>query len=129
MAGSKLTGEFCRKECGGACCRYICVKIDPPVRRVDRDEHRWLLMHEGVEIRIERRKWYLLVHTPCRNLRADNTCAVYMDRPDVCEDYDEDVCEGMAEPDERTVVFRTVAEYDAYLSRRGMPWRPRKRNV
>ena len=27
---------------------------------------------------------------------------------------------------DRTVVFRTVAEYDAYLARRGMPWRPKK---
>jgi Fe-S-cluster containining protein len=127
MAEKRLTVDVCTRECGGMCCRYVCVKASPPTTRADRDEHRWLLMHENIELRFERRKWYMLVHTRCKNLGKDNLCQIYPDRPDLCEDYDDDVCEGIGEPDEDTIVFRTVEEYDAFMAARGKPWRPRRR--
>jgi len=112
-------------ECGALCCRYLTVKINPPRHRADRDEHRWFLMHEGIEIRIEARQWYMIVYTPCRNLTEENLCRIYDERPDLCRDYEADACDLHGE-DADTVVFRNVQQYDRYLEKRGMPWKPKK---
>jgi len=112
-------------KCGARCCRYVTVKISPPRLRADRDEHRWLLMHENIEIRIEGRQWYLIVYTRCRNLTRTNRCRIYANRPDVCRDYDLDGCEHHGEEAD-TVVFRSVEAYDRYLEKRGLPWKPRR---
>ena len=126
---TKSTLEICRDKCRAECCKYFMVKIDPPRTRADRDEHRWFLMHEGVELRIEGRKWYMLVHSRCKNLTPNSFCRIYGERPDLCEDYDEESCDSAFRggPAEGTVCFRTVDEYDDYMARRGKPWRPRRR--
>lgn len=125
----KSSLDICSTQCGSECCKYFMVKIDPPRTRADRDEHRWFLMHEGIELHIEGRQWYMQVHSRCRNLTRDNTCRIYEHRPDLCEDYEEKTCDSALRggPDNGTVIFRTVKEYDDYMARRGKPWRPRKR--
>lgn len=125
MSAKKLTSHYCQHKCGGQCCRYLMVKISPPKTRTDRDEHRWLLMHEGVQIRIESRLWYMLVHTPCKNLRENNLCAIYAERPDLCEEYSD--CDGLYGPNKETIVFETVEQYDKFMAKRKKPWHPRKR--
>ena len=117
--------RICRK-CPGLCCRYVTIKISPPRRRCDRDEHRWLLMHDDIELRIEDRKWYMQVRTDCGNLTRKNQCRIYADRPDVCEDYHADGCDFNG--DDHAIRFATVKEYDRYLEKRGMPWRHRARD-
>ena len=37
--------------------------------------------------------WYLLVHTKCKHLGADNRCGIYATRPQICRDYSTDNCE------------------------------------
>ena len=37
--------------------------------------------------------WYLLVHTTCKHLQADNRCGIYHTRPQICRDYSTDNCE------------------------------------
>lgn len=110
-------------NCSGKCCKYVMVKIAPPRLRCDRDEHRWLLMHEGIELWVESRQWYMLVHTRCTNLTRDNKCGIYAHRPDVCREHDEEACEfDGVDPDTR--IFRTADEYDEYLESRGLRWTP-----
>ena len=123
-----LTKEFCCQVCEADCCRYVMLKINPPRLREDRDEHRWLLMHEDVELRIESRMWYAHFHVRCRHLSSKNLCLIYQDRPDLCEDYTENDCDyGGPAPD--TVVFKTVEEYDEYMAKHGKRWISRKRIV
>ena len=123
MAKRPRAGQVPCAACDALCCRYIMVKVDPPRRRCDRDEHRWFLMHRGVELRIDRRRWYMLIRVPCRNLRRDGRCRIYADRPDVCREHDPRECEFHGD-ESGSIIFRTVEEYDRYLERRGMPWRP-----
>ena len=36
--------------------------------------------------------WYLLVHTECKHLGADNLCGIYDTRPQICREYTTDDC-------------------------------------
>jgi hypothetical protein len=68
-------------KCGDSC-RYITLLI--PTGTGDQC---WLLLHEGVEI-IPREDGDLVkVSAVCKELQADNTCAIYADRPDTCRRY------------------------------------------
>jgi Fe-S-cluster containining protein len=50
-------------------------------------------MHENVTVFVEDGDWYVQYQTRCKNLRADNTCAIYETRPQICEDYKADGCD------------------------------------
>jgi Fe-S-cluster containining protein len=73
--------------------------------------------------------WYLLVHTECRHLQADNRCGIYDTRPKVCRDYSIKDCEY---EDDWTYDFyletsEQVEEYmEAVLQKRGRSIRSRK---
>lgn len=63
----------------GACCKYVVI----PMEGFPEDAKRWLAMHEGLKVVGNR----LFIAARCKNLRLDNSCAIYADRPDVCRDY------------------------------------------
>ena len=54
---------------------------------------RWFLLHDRASIFKEDDDWYLLVHTKCKHLQADNRCGIYATRPQICRDYTTDNCE------------------------------------
>jgi Fe-S-cluster containining protein len=79
--------------CGAKCCRYFAFPIDKPTEWQDFDYLRWYLLHEQASIFVEEDCWYLLVHSPCKNLGEDNRCGIYETRPQICRDYTTANCE------------------------------------
>jgi Fe-S-cluster containining protein len=79
--------------CTAKCCKYFALPIDTPTERQDYDFIRWFLLHEHATVFTEDGTWYILVHTTCKHLRADNLCGIYETRPQICRDYTTDNCE------------------------------------
>lgn len=86
-------GESLCDHCTAKCCRYFALPIDAPTTERDFDFIRWYLVHESASIFTEGDTWYLLVHTKCKHLQADNRCGIYETRPQICRDYTTDECE------------------------------------
>ncbi len=79
--------------CAAKCCCYFALPIDAPDDWEDFEFIRWYLLHERATVFIEEEDWYLLVHTRCRHLGADNRCGQYETRPQICRDYTTKNCE------------------------------------
>jgi Fe-S-cluster containining protein len=86
-------GECLCDYCTAKCCKYFALPIDEPTTRQDFDYIRWFLLHGAATVFIEEGTWYLLVHTPCKHLTADDRCGIYATRPQICRDYTTDNCE------------------------------------
>lgn len=80
-------------HCTAKCCRYFALPIDTPETEQEFDFLRWYLLHERASLFTEEETWYLLVHTTCQHLEADNRCGIYETRPQICRDYSTDNCE------------------------------------
>jgi hypothetical protein len=77
----------------GICCRYIVLEIPEPKNKKDFDHIRWLLLHKGVEVYVEKDKsWNVSIDTECINLK-DGKCQNYINRPNVCREYTISECE------------------------------------
>ncbi|MFT7640109.1 MAG: Fe-S-cluster containining protein [Pirellulaceae bacterium] len=79
--------------CTAKCCRYFALPIEVPKSRSDFDFIRWYLLHGRAAVFTEDSDWYLLVHTDCKHLGADNRCGIYDTRPQICRDYSTNNCE------------------------------------
>ena len=86
-------GESLCTYCTAKCCKYFALPIDTPTEARDFDFIRWYLLHEHASVFLDEGVWYLLVHTPCRHLQADNRCGIYETRPNICREYTTDKCE------------------------------------
>ncbi len=86
-------GENLCDYCSAKCCKYFALPIDTPDGRADFEFIRWYLLHDYATVFIDEGTWYLLVHTPCKHLQADNRCEIYETRPQICRDYSNDNCE------------------------------------
>jgi len=118
----------CQYECKSRCCRYITVVLPAPKRKADLDELSWFLAHENVSVYVEARRWHLEVQTPCRYLGSDNLCAVYEDRPEVCRDYEHDICEYPNRP-RHALQFDTRESFDEWLEKRQARRRRQRRRA
>lgn len=87
-SGSNLC-EFCTAKC----CKYFALPIDTPENWRDFEFIRWYLVHDRATIFIDEGDWYLMVHTTCKHLQADNRCGIYETRPDICREYSTENCE------------------------------------
>ena len=79
--------------CSAKCCKYFALPIETPTERKDYDYMRWYLLHAQAAVFVEEDVWYLLVHTDCKHLQADNRCGIYETRPQICREYSTDNCE------------------------------------
>ena len=72
--------------CTAKCCRYFALPIDKPTTWEEFDFLRWFLLHDRACCFTEDGSWYVLVHTDCKHLQADNRCGIFgsPDRPEVC---------------------------------------------
>ena len=86
-------GQILCEFCTAKCCRYFALPIDTPTEMKDFDYIRWYLLHQHASVFIEDGTWYLLVHTSCKHLQADNRCGIYETRPQICREYTTDDCE------------------------------------
>jgi len=80
-------------HCTAKCCKYFALPIDTPDTWQEFDYMRWYLLHEHASIFVEDGTWYLIVHTSCAHLQADNRCGIYHTRPQICRDYSTKDCE------------------------------------
>jgi Fe-S-cluster containining protein len=125
---------FAQSKCGtcvALCCRYIAVEVDGPDVPRDFETLRWFLLHERTQLFVEGRKWFLMVFLRCRELAADNTCAIHPDRPSICREYTPDWCDrDEAEARRRvTHLFRTPEELDAWRERWVRRYEARRRRA
>jgi len=81
--------EFCTAKC----CHYFALPIDTPEEWKDFEYIRWYLLHERATVFIDDGSWYLMVHTTCKHLQADNRCGIYLTRPLICREYSTKNCE------------------------------------
>jgi uncharacterized protein len=89
VAPDKFLCEYCTAKC----CRYFALPIEAPESFEDFEYIRWFLLHDRATVFKEDEDWYLLVHTECRHLQADNRCGIYETRPKICRDYSTKDCE------------------------------------
>lgn len=87
------SGEVLCDYCTAKCCKYFALPMERPTNRKDYDYLRWFLLHQRASAFVEDGTWYLIVHTPCKHLQADNRCGIYDTRPQVCREYTTDGCE------------------------------------
>ena len=86
-------GEVLCEHCTAKCCRYFALPIDAPEALEDWEFVRWYLLHDGATVFREDGQWYLLVHSVCKHLAADNRCGIYETRPPICREYSTENCE------------------------------------
>jgi Fe-S-cluster containining protein len=86
-------GDVLCDHCTAKCCRYFALPIDEPTTLEDWEFIRWYLLHDAATVFKEDDTWYLLVHTECKHLQADNRCGIYDTRPLICREYSTDNCE------------------------------------
>jgi Fe-S-cluster containining protein len=75
------------------CCMYFSTEIDPPRGAKDFDDMLWMIAHRDVEIYTKRRRWYLMVKTPCRFYDPARGCLIYPSRPRICRAHHPSECE------------------------------------
>lgn len=101
----------------GLCCTYLAVEISAPDSVRAATEILWHLYHEGVSIyRDSDDEWMVQFETRCKHLAADNKCAIYEQRPQICRDYAADTCEVNADDEGRT--FYDARDFLDYLKTR-----------
>ena len=86
-------GEVLCSYCTAKCCRYFALPIDTPEKLKDYEYIRWYLLHGEATVFTEDDDWYLMVHTECKHLQADQRCGIYHTRPRICREYTTDECE------------------------------------
>ena len=86
-------GECLCDHCTGKCCRYFSLPLETPKTWDDFDAIRWYLAHGQTRIYVDKGSWFLLVLTKCQYLLPGNRCAIYFNRPKICQDYSTDECE------------------------------------
>ncbi len=90
---SEVPPERLCEFCDAKCCRYFALPIDKPSTFEEFDYVRWYLLHEGASVFVENGDWFLLVHSPCKELGPDNRCRIYETRPQICREYSTERCE------------------------------------
>ena len=103
---------------------YFSTEIDAPESKKDFDDILWMLAHRAVEIYTKRRRWYLMVKTPCRFYRPARGCIIYPSRPRICREHHAATCE-FTEAYDFDLNFRTYDELARYVEARFPTRRPR----
>jgi uncharacterized protein len=97
------------------CCTYVAVGINAPTTSKLATEILWHLYHRGVSVcRDEAGEWYVQFEARCKNLGTGNLCEVYLTRPHICRDYDDQSCEVNA-PQVGLIEFREPQPFLEYL--------------
>jgi len=81
------------EQCTAVCCKYIAIPLDKPRTARDYDDIRWYLMHSGILVFVEDGEWFVQFQTRCKNLTAENRCGVYLQRPEICREYEPGDCD------------------------------------
>lgn len=107
----------CAKCTPARCCMYFSIEVDRPETERDFDDFLWMIAHRDVEFYTKRRKWYLMVKTPCRFYDPARGCIIYPSRPRICRLHHPDECE-FDEAYDFDLHFRSYDELERYAIKR-----------
>jgi uncharacterized protein len=100
----------------GQCCTYVGISINAPSRPRWATDILWYLYHENTYVYLDGAgEWSVHFETRCRNLGADNRCAVYHDRPQICRGFDNSTCE-INQPNAGAISFRDPRHFLQWLA-------------
>ena len=100
----------------GTCCTTVGVEIETPETEEDFEDIKWYLYHKGLTVYIDRDgDWNVEIHTKCKHLKKNNTCSMYDNRPSVCKDYDDRVCDIC--DDDEVIEFKTAKDVDEHVKK------------
>lgn len=118
--------ESCYPGCS-LCCRYVAVPIDEPKDQSTVDQARWMVSHRDVWLTVDGTgEWHVQFLTTCEHLDVvTSRCGIYEERFDICRAHDVRSCEGTLGEGSETMLFRSLAEFDTYLTSRGLLPKPR----
>jgi len=102
------------QECGAKCCKYVTIPLVPPEDDDDFDNFKWIVCHQGVSIFFDESGWNVMVETPCRYLKSDNSCGIYKNRPGVCRHYTYEDCANGSDEFEFEIWFKSPEEIETY---------------
>jgi len=105
---------FAQTKCGGCtalCCSYFALEIDAPEEPADFENLRWYIIHQGVNIFVDDGVWFLQIFRKCTWLEG-NRCGRYDDRPQICREYSDELCD--RDGAESDLTFRSIEELEAY---------------
>lgn len=108
------TDSFADTKCGrctALCCSYFALEIDTPTEPEDFENLRWYILHEDTQLFVDDEVWYLQIFRKCQWLDG-NKCGRYDDRPTICREYSDDLCD--ADGVESDLAFRSIEELEAY---------------
>jgi len=111
---------------GSKCCQYTTVSIDTPRSIRDFDNLIWHVSHINTHVFKDPDGWYLLFYTQCQHLSANGNCNIYLQRPFVCREHDNDHCE--YDLDMRAgseLYFIDYDELNSYCANRFKKWHKR----
>jgi Fe-S-cluster containining protein len=108
--------EICFR-CSAKCCRYFMLQIDTPVSKMDFENVRWYLCHNGSSVYVDKGKWYLHIDSVCRHVLEDGRCGIYDKRPQICREHNPRDCEFESEY-RASLNFTTIDELDEYIAKR-----------
>ena len=76
------------------CCTYVGVGINTPRNVRYATDVLWYLYHENVSVHLDSEgDWMVIFESRCRQLKDNLLCGVYENRPVVCREFDNAVCE------------------------------------
>lgn len=108
--------ELC-KNCT-LCCDNIAVELRQPRGKEDFERMIWLILHENVKIYQDPEgKWNLEVSTKCKALNKEGLCDIYLERPDICSDYDQTNCDKYSKKPYYVQVFNTREDILEYIKK------------
>ena len=104
-------------ECGGRCCRYIAIGIDPPKNQTALHNIRWYLLHANVSVFVDHERAGLSSSPRRVRHRTKSRCTLYGARPRICRDYGTAPgdCEYYANP---TQCASRSLKFDAWIERK-----------
>lgn len=85
--------EQCEQCKPAKCCMYLTIQVEKPRTLYDFEGMLWRIAHQDIEYFVQEKKWYMMVHNPCRFHDGNSRCRIYESRPKVCRNHSTEKCE------------------------------------
>jgi Fe-S-cluster containining protein len=88
----------------------------------------WQLYHENIKLLKDTAGWYLVIYNACLHLDGSRKCTIYENRPMVCRDHSDVLCEFDISVSESSMLFFDNHEsLDEFCKKRFKTWKERYR--
>ncbi|MHC4661072.1 MAG: YkgJ family cysteine cluster protein [Planctomycetota bacterium] len=104
-------------DCDGLCCSDLAIMITKPRTSTEKNNIKWYLHYDKVEIYIRHNMWYIVVKSKCMYLGRNNMCSKYRERSNRCRRHNPPDCEKFGSWYDKK--FTTPEEFEEYLKSNG----------